>query len=333
MGCKLLLLAAVLAIALGVLARVVGTAWLCLLIFAAFLVLLLLFRHTLRRIGRVAGTLVQDGGEPVPLPPDLPLAEELRDLQRKLRLLDAGNRESTQKKSQLIAFLAHDLKTPLTSVKGYLSLLREQPELDAARREKYIGIALEKTVRLEELLEGFFDISRLHLGGEEEERVPLQLSILLEQLADEFYPLFTEKGLTYVSEISPHLQVMGVPDKLARVFDNILRNAVSYSIPNGIVLIRAQSVGDRAEITVRNEGLEIPEGELAHIFERFYRLDAARSSRTGGAGLGLAIAKEIVEGHGGSIRAECNGSFTSFLISLPQLPRPLSGEERRKVVK
>lgn len=320
-GCKLLLLVAVLAILLGVLARVVGTVWLCLLIFAAFLALLLLFRHTLRRMGRAAGALARGGGEPVPLPPNLPLAAEFSDLQCKLRLLEAGNRESAQKKNHLIAFLAHDLKTPLTSVKGYLSLLREQPELDAAQREKYIGIALDKTVRLEELLEEFFDISRLHLDGEEEERVPLQLSILLEQLADEFYPLFAEKGLTYVSEISPHLQVAGVPDKLARVFDNILRNAVSYSIPNGIVLMRAQPIGDRVEITVRNEGLEIPEGELAHIFERFYRLDAARSSRTGGAGLGLAIAREIVEGHGGSIRAECNGSFTSFLISLPRLPR------------
>ena len=102
--------------------------------------------------------------------------------------------------------------------------------------------------------------------------------------------------------------VPGDPDKLARVFDNVLRNAVSYSAPGGRVDIHARSVGRQAEITIRNEGLEIPEGELANI---------ARSSRTGGAGLGLAIAKEIVESHGGTIRAESNGRLTSFVISLP----------------
>lgn len=97
----------------------------------------------------------------------------------------------------------------------------------------------------------------------------------------------------------------------------MLRNAVSYSTPGGRVDIQAKTVGRQAEITIRNEGLEIPEGELANIFQKFYRLDAARSSRTGGAGLGLAIAKEIVESHGGNIRCESNGRLTSFVISLP----------------
>jgi len=141
--------------------------------------------------------------------------------------------------------------------------------------------------------------------------------MLLEQLADEFYPLFAEKQLRCTVEIQHHLVVLGDPDKLARVFDNVLRNAVSYSTPGGRVDIQAKTVGRQAEITIRNEGLEIPEGELANIFQKFYRLDAARSSRTGGAGLGLAIAKEIVESHGGNIRCESNGRLTSFVISLP----------------
>ena len=155
------------------------------------------------------------------------------------------------------------------------------------------------------------------LEGEPGERQPIRLSMLLEQLTDEFYPLFAEKELRCSVEIQHHLVVLGDPDKLARVFDNVLRNAVNYSTPGGRVDIHARSVGRQAEITIRNEGLEIPEGELANIFEKFYRLDAARSSRTGGAGLGLAIAREIVESHGGTIRAESNGRLTSFVISLP----------------
>ena len=112
------------------------------------------------------------------------------------------------------------------------------------------------------------------------------------------------------------------PDKLVRVFDNVLRNAVNYSTPGGEVRISALRDGQQVEIHISNEGLEIPEGELANIFQKFYRLDAARSTRTGGAGLGLAIAKEIVERHGGTIRAESNGRFTSFVITLPLYDAP-----------
>jgi len=111
--------------------------------------------------------------------------------------------------------------------------------------------------------------------------------------------------------------VEGDGDRLARVFDNVLRNAVSYSTPGGPVLLSARREGDKAVVTIANDGLEIPEKELTNIFQKFYRLDAARSTRTGGAGLGLAIAKEIVELHGGSIRAECTGVRTAFVITLP----------------
>ena len=200
---------------------------------------------------------------------------------------------------------------------GYLTLLKDDPGLTHEQRAKFTGIALDKARRLEELLGEFFDISRMDLDSGPEEHSPIQLSMLLEQLADEFYPLFAEKELQCAVEIEHHLMVLGDPDKLARVFDNVLRNAVSYSIPGGQVYIQAQKADGQAQVTIRNEGLEIPEGELANIFRKFYRLDAARSSRTGGAGLGLAIAKEIVERHGGGIRAESNGRLTSFTITLP----------------
>ena len=276
------------------------------------------FTRWLDDIRTATRRVVEDHEQPVVLPRELsPIQEDLNAIQRQLRAREEAARESEQRRGDLVAFLAHDLKTPLTSVMGYLTLLKDDPGLTPEQRAKYTGIALDKARRLEELLGEFFDITRMDLDSTPEQRQPIQLSMLLEQLTDEFYPLFAEKELQCSVEIQHHLVVPGDPDKLARVFDNVLRNAVSYSAPGGRVDIHARSVGRQAEITIRNEGLEIPEGELANIFQKFYRLDAARSSRTGGAGLGLAIAKEIVESHGGTIRAESNGRLTSFVISLP----------------
>ena len=288
------------------------------LMLIAFYVAMGRFTRWLDEIRSATRRLLATGAEPVELPRELkPIQEDLNAIRRQLSAREAAARETEQRKGDLVAFLAHDLKTPLTSVVGYLTLLRDDPGLTEEQRAKFTGIALDKAQRLQELLAEFFDISKMGLDSQAEEKGPIQLSMLLEQLADEFYPLFAEKNLTCVPKIQPHLMVLGDPDKLARVFDNVLRNAVSYSTPGGQVDIEAAAQGGYVEITIRNQGLEIPEGELSNIFEKFYRLDAARSSRTGGAGLGLAIAKEIVELHRGSIRCESNGTLTSFVISLP----------------
>ena len=276
------------------------------------------FTKWLQQIGAAIRQVVGESDKPIVLPKELrPLEEDLRAIQDHLREKEEAARVSEERRSELIAFLAHDLKTPLTSVVGYLTLLDERKELGREERERYTGVALDKARRLQELLGEFFDITRLDLNPEAAEMVPIQLSMLLEQLTDEFYPIFAQKDLECRAQIEHHLVVRGDPDKLARVFDNVLRNAVNYSTPGGTVEIWARQIGRRVEITITNEGLEIPEGELSNIFEKFYRLDAARSTRTGGAGLGLAIAKEIVERHGGEIRAESTGKRTSFTISLP----------------
>ena len=281
------------------------------LMLAAFYLAMGRFTRWLDQIGQATRRLVSDSGEEIRLPRELsPVEEDLRAIQRQLRSREAEARENEERKRDLVAFLAHDLKTPLTSVVGYLTLLRDRPEMDAAQRAKYTGIALDKAERLEELLGEFFDITRMDLEGGADSGDPVQLT-------NEFYPLFAEKDLRCDAQIEPRLTVSGDPDKLARVFENVLRNAVSYSTPGGTVGITARRNGGLVEVVIRNEGLEIPEGELARIFEKFYRLDAARSTRTGGAGLGLAIAKEIVELHGGTIRAESTGKHTSFVIRLP----------------
>ncbi len=294
------------------------TAGMLLLLLISLYVLFGRIARWMEQLRRSIRQVASHPERPLDLPKELlPLQDDLDALRRQVEGQAEAVKENEQRRQDLIAFLAHDLKTPLTSVVGYLTLLKDDPGLTHEQRAKFTGIALDKARRLEELLGEFFDISRMDLDSGPEEHSPIQLSMLLEQLADEFYPLFAEKELQCAVEIEHHLMVLGDPDKLARVFDNVLRNAVSYSIPGGQVYIQAQKADGQAQVTIRNEGLEIPEGELANIFRKFYRLDAARSSRTGGAGLGLAIAKEIVERHGGGIRAESNGRLTSFTITLP----------------
>lgn len=294
------------------------TVCIMVLMLIAFYLAMGRFTHWLEDIRAATRRLVEDREDPVALPRELsPIQDDLNAIRRQLAARERAAQEAEQRRGDLVAFLAHDLKTPLTSVVGYLTLLHDDPGLAPEQRAKFTGIALDKALRLEELLGEFFDITKMDLDSGAGEKVPIQLSMLLEQLSDEFYPLFAEKNLTCVPDIQPHLVVRGDPDKLARLFDNVLHNAVSYSIPGGTVDVVARAMGSYTEITIQDEGLEIPEGELANIFEKFYRLDAARSTRTGGAGLGLAIAKEIVELHGGSIRCESNGKLTSFIISLP----------------
>ncbi len=242
---------------------------------------------------------------------------ELKAVRDELEIQREAARQEQKRKKDLVAFLAHDLKTPLTSVVGYLTLLSDKPGLYPAERERYTAVALEKARRLESLLEEFFDISRMELHQDSDKRETVQLTLLLEQITDEFYPLLENKGLKLEAGIAPGLAAVGDADKLARVFDNVLRNAVSYSHEGGTIRLTASLEEGRVHIRIANRGLGIPEKELSNIFERFYRLDAARSTRTGGAGLGLAIAKEIVDSHGGSIAAESTGEDTVFHIVLP----------------
>lgn len=288
----------------------------CLTLLLALVILAALPGIRLRRVGKALQEILEDPSQTREVPRALnPVAGDLAAVRARLCLQQEEVRQEEKRRQDLIAFLAHDLKTPLTSVLGYLELLRDEPGLSEEQRSKYTGVALAKAKRLEELVGEFFDINTMDLALDRRDEV--QVSFLLEQLADEFYPLFAGKQLTCVPEIEPRLVVEGDGDKLARVFDNVLRNAVSYSAPGGPVGLTAKREGDQAVVSVTNEGLEIPEKELSNIFQKFYRLDAARSTRTGGAGLGLAIAKEIVELHGGSIRAESTGRHTTFVITLP----------------
>lgn len=256
--------------------------------------------------------------EPVVLVPELePMAEKMSALKMRLNRRERQAAESEQRKNELVVYLAHDLRTPLTSLIAYLTMLDEQPQMSQEERAKYTHITLEKALRLEGLINEFFDITRFSLQDIVLEKEELNLSILLEQLADESYGMLAEKNMTCVVDVEERLMFLGDPDKLARVFDNLLRNAAAYGQEGTQILIQARGSSRGITIIFTNEGPQIPQKKLEMIFEKFYRIDDARSSRTGGAGLGLAIAKQIVELHGGMISAASDSRNTRFIVSLP----------------
>ena len=283
-----------------------------------------LYQRDLTRVVQAAGSLINPDAPPPKLPNVLAPAEaELRLARQQVQQNAAIAREAEQRKNDLIVYLAHDLKTPLTSVIGYLTLLRDEPELSPAMRARYTGIALDKAERLEDLINEFFEITRFNLSHMELDRRPTDLTRMIEQVVSEFGPMLAEQNLTCRADLPPKLPCACDPDKLARVLDNLLRNACHYSTPGTEVTITAATEGDTAVLTVENAGRTIPPEKLARIFEQFYRLDESRTSRTGGAGLGLAIAKQIVELHGGSITAASADDHITFTVRLPlNLPAP-----------
>ncbi len=226
-------------------------------------------------------------------------------------------KDAEQRKNDLITYLAHDLKTPVTSVIGYLSLLRDEPDISAELRAKYTGIALNKAQRLEDLINELFDITRFSLSKLTLEPERIGLSRMLEQITSEFIPILAEKELVFHTEIEPNIEIVCDPNKLERVFDNLIRNAVSYSTRKTAVFLSLRRIEDAVEIIVQNKGKTIPEEKLERIFEQFFRIDTSRASATGGAGLGLAIAREIVELHGGKIQARSEEETVTFTITIP----------------
>lgn len=257
--------------------------------------------------------------EPIKLSEELKGVEDEMNMVRETALLSARHaKEAEQRKNDLIVYLAHDLKTPLTSVIGYLTLLTDERDISAGSREKYTEIALNKAERLEELINEFFEITRFNLTAMELDMETINLSMMMEQITSEFEPVLRGKNLTFCREIEPGVAMTCDSDKMQRVFDNLIRNAVNYSYPSSAINIFLKQQEEEIVIQVSNHGKTIAPEKLTRIFEQFFRLDSARSSYTGGSGLGLAISKEIVELHGGTIAAESENESITFTVRLPQ---------------
>ncbi|OMC64882.1 vancomycin resistance histidine kinase VanS [Paenibacillus sp. FSL H7-0326] len=289
-----------------------------LLLFLIFYWTLSRATHYFNEINRSMDKLVEESDEPITLSPELEVVERKMNLVKdtlKKRMKDA--QEAEQRKNDLVVYLAHDIKTPLTSIIGYLSLLDEAQDMPMEQKAKYVNITLEKAYRLEQLINEFFDITRFNLQKIILEQMDISLSMMLMQIADEFHPMLAEHELTVSVQVDEQLTLHGDPDKLARVFNNIMKNAIHYSYSGTNVAVTAVKQQGAVVITFANVGETIPPHKLNTIFEKFYRLDTARSSATGGAGLGLAIAKEIVNAHGGTITASSENSHTMFIVKLP----------------
>ncbi len=229
-------------------------------------------------------------------------------------------KEAEQRKNDLIVYLAHDLKTPLTSVIGYLTLLRDEGQISEELRQKYLSVSLEKAERLEDLINEFFEITRFNLSKLTLEVSRVNLTRMLEQIIYEFRPMFAEKNLTCRLEAAGEIELKCDVNKMERVFDNLIRNAVNYSFADSEIVISAERTADGVRMKFRNSGDTIPPEKLSRLFEQFFRLDSARASRSGGAGLGLAIAREIVELHHGTITASSADETVEFDVFLPAQP-------------
>ena len=260
--------------------------------------------------------LVELNDEMIELPQEL---YEIQFRMNEVKTLSKKNalkaRESEQKKNDLIVYLAHDIKTPLTSVIGYLSLLLEVKDMPKKQREKYQQIALDKAYQLEDLINELFDITRFNSEVMVLEKTALNLNLLLEQIAEEFYPIAHEMKKQVVIEIEDNIVIEADSDKFARAISNVLKNAISYSFEASKILIQVKKDTD-VVISIINKGNKISDDKLNKIFDKFYRLDSSRSSNLGGAGLGLAITKEIIEMHDGTIEAQSTNEETTFIISL-----------------
>ena len=273
----------------------------------------------LDEVSEASKRLAHPTEEPIVLPESLKNIEDELNSAREQALTDMNEAHSSdQKRDDQLVCLAHDLRTPLTSILGYLRLIEDEPDIPRDLALKYAGIARDKAERLEELLGEFYEITRFSSEGLVLDPVPVNISAMLSDIAKDFVPVLADKGLNWQLHIQEDVQIVCDKDKLERAIDNLIRNAVNYSYDNTDLVFDLRGEPDKIFISLQNKGAEIPKEKLDRIFDRFYRLDSARSSDTGGAGLGLAIAKEVTELHHGTIGASSEQDVITFTICLPR---------------
>lgn len=246
------------------------------------------------------------------------IARSVHQMTEELSRLMASEREALQSNKEMIACLAHDLRTPLTSLGGYLNLAMDTDKYDVEQRQHFAEVASRKADRLEGLIQDLFDYTKLMSGEITLHRHRIDFVKLVEQMIEEFYPLLEENELTCSFQTECRELEMDVdPDLMARAVQNLLSNAVKYGKDGKQIIIRLEK-GRNVTFSVTNYGLIIPEKSLDMIFERFYRVEGARSPGTGGTGLGLNIAKEIITLHGGTITVESGLQGTVFAVEIPR---------------
>lgn len=273
--------------------------------------------NEMNELYKALDNISDENSEDIELPSYLwKFKDKLNKIKYNYILSKKNAKEANQKKNDLIMYMAHDLKTPLTSVIGYLTLLTDEKEISKNLQKKYMKIALDKSLRLEELTNEFFEITRYNLNDMPINKTNLDLSILFDQLIEEFYPMLEDRNLKLDINKPNTLIYNADGDKLARAFGNLFRNAISYSYQNTTIAIDMIEIENSIEIVFKNRGTTIPKHKLEKIFDKFYRTDESRGTNSGGAGLGLAITKDIIELHNGTIYAKSENDIIEFYIEL-----------------
>ena len=245
------------------------------------------------------------------------MAENLNNMVEELRQLMDKERESERTKNELITNVAHDLRTPLTSIIGYLELLSGPVKLNEEMQKKYLDITYKKSKRLQKLIEDLFGFTKLNYGKISMKVSKVDIVKLLSQMLEEFYPNFMEKNLAYELQSNVTAKVITADGNLlARLFDNLINNAIKYGSEGKKIIVKVDATDTVVTVSVTNFGYVIPKEELPLLFEKFYRVEQSRSINTGGTGLGLAIAKNIVDMHGGTIGVTSDLNGTVFTVKL-----------------
>ena len=245
------------------------------------------------------------------------LAENINNMAAEIQSRIEAERRSEKTKSELITNVSHDLRTPLTSVMGYIGLIKDGKYEDEDMMKEYLNIAFNKSNQLKELIEDLFEYTKLNNQGIVLEKNKVNIVEFLSQIIEEYIPVFEENQIEVVKKFVDEKSVVEIDaGKMVRVFENLFSNAIKYSFKPGEVVVSTYEDNGYVNIVIKNKGESIPKEKVERLFDRFYRVDEARNSNTKGSGLGLAISKNIVELHKGKIWAECVGNDVSFFIKL-----------------
>lgn len=245
------------------------------------------------------------------------IAYNINNMAKEIDKKIQAERLAEKAKTDLIANVSHDLRTPLTSVMGYLGLVIDNRYKNEEEMYEYLNIAFSKAERLKLLIEDLFEYTKLNNGGIVLSKSNVNISEFLSQLLEEFFPILNENNLTVYKKFENEKLIVSIDTlKMLRVFENILTNAIKYSYKPGEIIIALYEDNGYAMIVFRNKGDNIPKEKADKLFDRFYRTDESRNSNTGGSGLGLAISKNIVELHKGNMWVQSIGNNINFYIKL-----------------
>lgn len=245
------------------------------------------------------------------------VAESINHMADRLNRSIEEERLAERSKNDLITGVSHDLRTPLTSILGFLKAIEEDRYKDETELRYYVNIAYEKSLDLKKLIDQLFEYTRIRNG------LPLKLSELdlvgfICQLAEEFVPSLEQAGMVCrVTVDRMEVPILADGDLLVRAFENLMSNAIQYGSEGKYVDVQVDAAEGWASVKFTNYGEEIPSSSLPFLFDRFYRVEGSRSKSTGGTGLGLAIAKSIVEVHEGQISVTSNPQRTVFETRFP----------------